>query len=61
MWLMRVLTFSVSSAWTTRPGPLVDQQQVLVLIDDVQLGLEQRERKTFSSEGLSKNSSLIYN
>ena len=43
---MRVLTFSVSSAWTDRPG-LVHQQQVFVLVDDIQLGLEHREKEIF--------------
>ena len=47
MWLMRVLTFSVSSAWTTRPRALVHQQQVLVFVHDVQLGTEHGEEDVF--------------
>ena len=45
--MMRVLTFSVSSAWTHHAGALVHQQEVFVLVDDVQLGLEHREKEIF--------------
>ena len=39
---MRVLTFSCSSAWHSRP--FVEQHQVFILIDDVQVGLEDAQK-----------------
>ena len=38
----------------------VHQQKVLVLVDDVQLGLEDRTERRFPGWGVSKNSSLMY-
>ena len=60
MWLMRVLTFSVSSACTTSPGRLSSSIRFSSSYTMVRLGLKS-VRNRLSSRGLSKNSSLMYN
>ena len=42
-------------------GALIHQQQIFILVDDVQPGLEHRQKGVSPPGGLSKNSSLIYN
>ena len=60
MWLMRVFTFSVSSAWTTSPGRLLTSSRFSSSYTMSTWGLNS-VRNRFSSDGLSKNSSLMYN
>ena len=57
---MSVLTFSVSSACTTMPWGLSASSRCSSSYTTVSRGLNS-VRNIFSSEGLSKNSSLMYN
>ena len=54
MWVMSVLTRSVSSGWTTRPGRLSTRRMCSSLIKDREFGLVEGEKGVFRCGGLEK-------
>lgn len=54
MWVMRVLTRLPLVGVDHQPRPFVDQEQVLILIEDVQLGLEHRQEGVLRGGGVRK-------
>ena len=54
MWVSRVLTFSLLVRVDHQSRALVHQQEVLVLIDNVQLGLEDRQKGVLRGGGVKK-------